>query len=59
MIRTWTNNISNIQMIYTQGARLFARASKPHVLELATALNAEELKTEGLAIQTFERRIQI
>ena len=41
-------------MIYTQDACLFARTAKPHVLELATALNAEELKTEGLAIQTFE-----
>lgn len=36
------------------GARLFARAAKPHLLELATALNAEELKTEGLVIKRFE-----
>lgn len=41
-------------MIYTQDACLFAHTAKPHVLELATALNAEELKTEGLAIQNFE-----
>ncbi len=36
-----------------QDARLFARAAKPHLLELATALNVTELQTEGLVIQPF------
>lgn len=36
-----------------EGARLFARAAKPHLLELATALNATELQAEGLVIQPF------
>ena len=35
------------------GARLYARAIKPHLLELAAALDAEGLKAEGLAIKPF------
>ena len=35
------------------GARLYARAIKPHLLELAATLGAEELKAEGLAIKPF------
>lgn len=39
--------------VAAQGERLFARAAKPHLLELATALNVAELQTDGLAILPF------
>lgn len=35
------------------GARLYACAAKPHVLELVTALNTDELQAPGLSISSF------
>ncbi|MDH1815611.1 hypothetical protein [Comamonas aquatica] len=35
------------------GARLYACAAKPHVLELVTALNTDELQAPGLSIISF------
>lgn len=44
---------SGIVWSTTPSARLYARAVKPHLLELAAALNTAELGAEGLTVKPF------